>query len=217
MHRQLSIASVLVFGFAAFTMLPGCTAKAGDACTKGTASCADGSNELTCQDGKFIQAPCKGAKGCKVEGEKMTCDISANKAGDVCSKDDEGNSACTADGKSLIQCLKGAYVVSACGGPAACKQKDSKYECDKSIAAVGDSCEGAGNACSTDGKSLLECKGGKLAASAECKGAKGCKVEGDKINCDVGDAAQAAEPTAAPSADPSAAPSAAPTAAPAAD
>lgn len=190
MHRHLSIASLLLFGLSALAIIPGCAAKAGDSCTKGTASCADASNELTCQGDKLILAPCKGAKGCSIAGDKLTCDISANKAGDVCSKDDEGNSNCTPDGKSLISCEKGAYVLSACAGPDGCKEKDSKFECDKSIAAVGEKCE-KGNACDKDGKHLLECKDGKLAIANECRGPNGCKVSGNEITCDA-EAAQAA-------------------------
>ncbi len=190
-QRHLSIASLLAFGVVVLATLPGCTAKAGDACTKGTASCADASNELTCQDGKLIQAPCRGPKGCAVAAEKLTCDIAANKAGDVCSTDDEGNTACSADGKSVVACKKGKYVVDACGGPGGCKTKDGKYECDRSIAPVGQDCD-SGHACAPDGKQLLECKGGKFVFAQECKGEKGCKVEGDKINCDAEAAAPAA-------------------------
>lgn len=207
MHRTLSLASTIIFGIVALAFVPGCQAKAGDSCTKGTASCVDATNQLSCQGDKFVQVPCRGAKGCAVAGEKIMCDISANKAGDVCSTDDEGSSACSADGKSMVACEKGKYAISTCGGPDGCKEKDGKSQCDKSIAAIGDKCDVVGNACTTDGKGLLECKDGKFVAKADCKGPKGCDAKGAQIICDAGE-----EPAAAPAAAPDAAAPAAPAA-----
>jgi hypothetical protein len=210
-HRTLSLASVVVFGLAALAFMPGCgPAKAGDACTKGSGACVDGKNMLSCQGDKFVQVSCSGAKGCAVAGEKVTCDFSANKAGDVCSTEDEGGAMCGADQKSVITCTKGKFAISACGGPEGCKEKDGKSTCDNSIAKVGDACDG-GNACAPDGKNLLECKDGKFAQKMECKGPKGCDAKGEKINCDAEEAAPAApaDSAAAAPAD-SAAPAAAP-------
>jgi hypothetical protein len=47
-------------------------------------------------------------------------------------------------------------------------------------------CNGAEAACSTDGKSMLECDGNKLVVALTCKGPKGCRAldHGKTVSCD---------------------------------
>jgi hypothetical protein len=153
--------------------------KAGDTCTKGKAACQDDKTELICQGGKFIVAPCKGPKGCAVTGDTLHCDISGNVAGDLCSTDDEGNSACTSDGKQMVSCEKGKYTVTPCRGPAGCKTN----KCDVSLAQAGDPCSGGGYTCSVDRKAVLQCKDGKAVVDETCSGGKQCKG-GEKVGCE---------------------------------
>jgi len=162
-----------------------CKTKAGDSCTKGQAACKDDNTSLSCQDGKFIESPCKGAKGCKVEGATVDCDITGNAAGDLCSTDDEGNTACSADGKTQIECKGGKYAVQQCRGPDGCKQNGLLANCDVSIAQLGDACEGVtgGYACSVDKKALLKCKNGKFEVDEQCPAGKPCKIAGDSAGC----------------------------------
>jgi hypothetical protein len=175
----------------------GCSSKAGDSCTKGTASCLNDKAQLTCQVDKFIESPCAGPKGCRTEADKVLCDVSGNKAGDACSTDDEGNGACTADGKSMVSCEKGKYTVTQCLGAAGCKDTGSGFTCDRSVATDGEPCSKDGtSACSVDGTVMLVCKDGKLGKSRECRGAKKCDAAGDKVVCDsslamVGDPCEA--------------------------
>lgn len=168
------------------TSLLACKPKAGDACSSGQAACQDDKTELVCEGGKFIAAPCKGAKGCKTEGSTQTCDSSANAPGDVCGKVSEGHTHCTPDHKSKIVCAGGKYTVSPCRGPDGCKETGEAALCDISVAAPGDACgdlKGGAFACSVDKKALLECKGGKFVVNETCK--KACGTKGDSVGCDL--------------------------------
>ena len=160
----------------------GCKPKEGDPCEKGKAVCLDGKTELSCQDGKLLAAPCKGPKGCATAGNSLTCDISANGAGDICSADDDGAAACSTDNKSMVVCEKGKYAVHPCRGPKACKE-GTKVDCDESVAEVGDACTGAGYKCSGDRKSLLQCKEGKAALDEKCPEGQTCKDQGNEVGC----------------------------------
>ena len=93
-----------------------CKAKVGDSCTAGTAACMDDKNGLACEGGKFISVPCKGAKGCALASDQVTCDASGNAAGDICGSDSEGNGDCTPDNKHAIVCKSGKWAINDCGG-----------------------------------------------------------------------------------------------------
>jgi hypothetical protein len=163
-----------------------CKKKVGDACTKGQAACLDDKTELACQDGKLVSAPCKGPNGCKIAEGKLTCDISANVAGDACSTDYEGHAQCGSDNKSKVTCAKGKYVSSPCRGPDGCKQQGDTAMCDISIAEIGDDCsnlKSGAYACSVDKKNLLKCDNGKFAVEEKCTNAKGCQMKGDHAGC----------------------------------
>jgi hypothetical protein len=184
----------LLLLLASIAPVAGCKAKPGDSCQRGTVLCLDEHTELSCQGGRFIAAPCKGAKGCAARGEPIECDVSANLEGDVCSTEDENKGACAADGKSMISCRSGTYEVMPCRGPDACKATPTGATCDSSIAEEGDRCTGDGSACSIDGKRMLGCQGGRYAMKWHCRGADACKDTGKgELHCDysvaeVGDA-----------------------------
>jgi len=165
--------------------LAGCKTKPGDSCRPGTAECLDRATELACQTGKYIAAPCKGPDGCTQKASVITCDVSANAAGDVCSTDDEGKGACGADLKTQVICRAGKYEVHPCRGPAGCKPTASGSDCDLSLGEEGDPCA-AGEVCSVDRRTLLTCREGKFVPSARCRGPDGCKDLGNnQLVCDI--------------------------------
>jgi hypothetical protein len=81
-----------------------------DRCTGQGAACrVDKKAELGCKDGKMqLSSLCRGAKGCTVEADKVFCDNSIAKAGDQCP--DEGDGACSDDGKAILLCTGGKFV-----------------------------------------------------------------------------------------------------------
>lgn len=166
-----------------------CKPEVGSSCDKGESRCLDPSTQLICSEGKMIAAPCRGQKGCWVEGG-VRCDISGNQPGDVCSKDDEGAATCAGDQRGQLVCLNGAYVLEPCRGPAGCKLSGERAQCDKSVMQSGDSCRDPGlKACNAVGTQLLECKDGKMATSLNCRGSSGCQSAGGKLDCDLSVAA----------------------------
>ncbi len=139
-----------------------------------------------CDQGKLIEAPCRGPRGCSMPVEGVVCDVSGNKPGDPCSRDDEGAAAC-ADAKSILVCRSGKFQINLCRGPDGCERSDGRPQCDTSIAEVGDGCVDADKprACATDRKALLGCVDGKMANQVTCRGPDGCQIEAGKLNCDL--------------------------------
>jgi hypothetical protein len=163
----------------------GCRPRVGSSCEKGEARCVDGQSALVCQDGKFIETPCRGKNGCRLEAEQTACDVHGNRAGDACSTDEEGSAVCL-DASTLLSCHKGAYVSSPCRGKNGCVEENGRSACDATIAEPGESCVLEGKkACSVDGKRVLACVGGKLENNYECRGARGCSVVMGKLDCDI--------------------------------
>lgn len=160
----------------------------GDPCPaglEGIQSCAaDGKNRLICVGGKYTSEPCKGKEGCTlVQSVGVTCDLGPPEVGGVCKVDKL--QACTPDGKSLMVCEKGAYVVKQrCPGSNGCKsQGGGLVSCDpKGDFVDGDLCYLLSAACSKDGHTSLECKDGKFTVGQQCPGEGGCGM-GD---CDTG-------------------------------
>ncbi len=171
------------FGIA---VLSGCKPGVGSSCDKGEAKCLSKTAQLSCEDGKYVETPCRGANGCAITPDGIRCDISGNKAGDRCSKDDNGAAAC-ADPKTLVVCNAGQYQPAPCRGPDGCQQKEGRAVCDTSIAEPGDHCADAEKpkACSKDGSQLLSCKQGKMATVFFCRGPDGCGIKDGKLNCDL--------------------------------
>ncbi len=167
-------------------LLTSCKPGVGSSCDKGEAKCLNKTAQLACEDGKYIETPCRGEKGCSITPDGIRCDISANKADDRCSKDDEGAAAC-ADPKTIVVCRGGKYLPSPCRGPDGCQRKDGRAHCDTSVAEAGDACAESekGKSCSKDGAQLLSCQGGKMATLFFCRGPDGCKIVDKKLNCDL--------------------------------
>jgi hypothetical protein len=145
-----------------------------------------GRSELICQNGRYIQAPCKGPRGCGLTSKGVFCDISGNAPGDPCSTDEEGASAC-ADGKTMLVCTGGKFIATACRGPKGCETQDGRPLCDTTVAEPGDACKEAEKpkACSSDGKQYLSCQGGKMTMQFQCLGPGGCKSQAGKLECDM--------------------------------
>ncbi len=179
--RITTFASVFVVA-----LLSACKPSPGSSCDKGEARCVDKLSQLICQKGSYIQAPCKGPRGCGLSPTGVSCDITGNAAGDACSTDEEGASACT-DAKTKLVCTSGKFVATTCRGPKGCETEDGRPLCDLSVAEPGDACREADKtkACSVDGKQYLACKDGKMTLEFHCLGPGGCKSEGGKLGCDM--------------------------------
>lgn len=158
-----------------------CGAREGEHFSCGT----DKKSELKCKDGTWqLVAKCAGPKGCEAQGMFVKCDQSVANEGDPCEPGTSGESfACTADKKAELKCDGGKWkLFSKCQGPKACEVQGLFVKCDNTVAAVGDPCSKDGDpACSLDGKSIVECKGGKYAVAQACAGS--CKVDGMFIKC----------------------------------
>ncbi|HEX5101808.1 MAG TPA: hypothetical protein VFV94_20000, partial [Polyangiaceae bacterium] len=51
----------------------GCKPSAGSRCDKGDSRCVDATHALVCQDGRYIETPCLGRKGCRLEVDRTAC------------------------------------------------------------------------------------------------------------------------------------------------
>lgn len=168
----------------------GCRAGVGASCEKGEARCLDGARALVCEAGKFIEVPCRGAKGCAAGPNSVACDINGSRPGDRCSRDEEGSAVCQSP-SSIVACHDGKFVESACRGPKGCALLGDHALCDSSIGAPGEACKEDGKkACAVDGSVVLECRSHALTALYQCRGAKGCKLTEGKLDCDMSIAAE---------------------------
>jgi hypothetical protein len=126
---------------------------------------------------------CNGQHGCVSNAQGASCDKGTQTVGASCTADNEGNGSCTPDARALLVCKSGKMVVGAtCKGMHGCRQMGSKLDCNQTIADVGDPCEGYEGkyACSTDKKTRLSCKGGKMVKDKACKS---CSVLIDEVQC----------------------------------
>ena len=164
-------------------------ASVGDACDHdGDPACStDKKTRLKCTAGKFaLDGACRGPKGCswqsKGDTDTFDCDTSVGQVGDACDGDD---STCTENKKQLLHCEgKKLVLVDACKGPKGCwiDAKKSKVFCDDNVADVGDPCSTADDqACSSDKKSFLKCKGKKWAVEHACKDGCSYTEKGDQV------------------------------------
>lgn len=171
--------------FVLIAVVAGCRAEAGSRCEAGEARCVDAQRALVCENGRFIETPCRGAKGCQALEAGTSCDIGANRDGDRCSRDEQGAAACV-DSTHIVVCRDGRYVRAACLGPGGCAVEHDRAVCDQSRAQPGDACEKEGKkACSSDGKTLLACSGGRFSPLYPCRGEKGCTAASGRLDCDV--------------------------------
>lgn len=87
------------------------------------------------------------------------------------------------DGSSAMECRGGVWSILPCRGATGCTRTNDLIRCDMSGNIAGDACastaEGKG-LCSSDGKSTLECREGKLVQTNTCSS---CAVSGDQIVC----------------------------------
>ncbi|MEO8874355.1 MAG: hypothetical protein ABI461_02110 [Polyangiaceae bacterium] len=157
------------------------------------ACAADKKAALECHDNKFtVGSTCKGPKGCTIADDKISCDNDTADENDPCHFDDDY--ACTTDKQLVLRCKdKKMLPYNACRGPNGCVIKEEplehkiEFDCDDSIAQIGDSCDtDTEEACSVDKKALLICKDAKFAAHKTCGGAQGCVFEAkqDRYFCD---------------------------------
>lgn len=163
---------------AAFAFVAACKPRAGDRCGVADVTCDDdGRGALACVGGVRARVACDGRAGCRA-----TCDQSIARAGDAC----VGGEACTPDAQEHLRCESGRFVsVGRCGGPAGCVVERGSIACDTSRGEAGDPCREAGaRACARDARAVLECRDGRLAMRATCRGPRGCVEQPKTPACD---------------------------------
>jgi hypothetical protein len=95
----------------------GATASPGDFCVEEPeedhACSPDRKAQLVCKAGAWkVTSTCLGPTGCSDVGDDVECDITVQDPGAPCDEEDEGTSACSTDGKTILACRKGKYVTS---------------------------------------------------------------------------------------------------------
>jgi hypothetical protein len=165
--------------------LANCKPSVGSSCDKGEARCIDAKRELICDDGRFIESPCNGPGGCRLTDKGTSCDFSGNKAGDPCSKADEGAAICS-NKDGMLACHGGRYALVPCRGSRGCANAEGRALCDTSIAEPGDVCQSESHkACSSDGSQVLICKQHTMQRFYLCRGEGGCTSSTGKLSCDT--------------------------------
>jgi hypothetical protein len=167
-----------------------------DGCNKkDDAACSTDHRSIFLCDGEkfYVASTCKGAHGCSVKDDNLTCDNDIADLGDPCNF--ENDYACSSDKLMAMKCVAKKMVpLNACRGPKACvvhekpEEKKTEFVCDDSVAQVGDPCDEEGEqACSVDKKELYQCRGGQFAKSQACPGPKGCQFDDakDTATCDT--------------------------------
>jgi hypothetical protein len=163
----------------------------GDVCDNGTdgkrisAGCsADKKTRMACKDNRWKRdETCLGPAGCH-QGLGVKCDGPTASPGEFCVKGERDDYACSPDGKRMLECEADGWKVSrACRGPAGCSSSALGVECDDSVQDPDSPCDHEGAAaCSTDGKTILVCKRGKLATKRTCPTA--CKTGFAIVSCE---------------------------------
>jgi hypothetical protein len=182
-------------------------ANANDACDqpKDVACAVNLKSALECQNGKFVLAEtCKGARGCLVEGDKISCDNDVSDLGDPCQVD--GDYACTADKLMALKCTANKFeALNTCRGKDGCKvlelpeEKKTDFVCDDSLAQENDACDTQGEeACNMDKTALFTCKSNHFLKDRPCPGGCSFDEKGERFTC----LAEAAPALAANSAKP---------------
>lgn len=157
-----------------------------DAARKSYGCSLDKKAALLCKDGKWTRfEECLGEKGCETRAMSIDCSGPVAKPGDLCDPGDRPDYACSADGKARVVCDKESTwrLDRACLGEKGCSSSVLGVQCDASVVPPGEACTTEGNAaCSTDGKTVLECKAGKYVTSRKC--GKACKVTSLFVECE---------------------------------
>jgi hypothetical protein len=181
-----------------------------DACDQpNDVACAvDHKSALECQNSKFALAEtCKGARGCVVDGDKISCDNDVSDIGDPCQT--ESDYACTSDKLMALKCVgKKFQALNTCRGKDACKvvelpeEKKTDFICDDSLAQENDACDTEGEeACNMDKTELFTCKANHFLKNRPCPGGCSFDDKGERFTCAPaagGAAAQAGTVTLAP-------------------
>jgi len=171
---------------------PGAVSKEGDDCYVGSDpkkksyTCSiDKKSALICREGKWkATEQCLGKDGCDSSLFTVKCDGPVAKPGDFCEFENEADYACTPDGKAEVVCTAAGWTLAKkCRGEEGCTSSILGVKCDTSVMDPGEVCEHEGAAvCSTDGKTILECKGGKFEKSTVCT--TKCKVSTVSVSCE---------------------------------
>jgi hypothetical protein len=151
---------------------------------EGNYSCSiDAKEMLKCDSKHWIMVDdCKGQNGCQSSASGAKCDKGTETAGASCSAQNEGNGSCSPDGKSLLMCRSGKMVLAAtCKGLNGCRQRGTDLDCNQTVADIGDPCFEGKYACSTDRKTRLQCRSGKMAKDRTCN--KSCSVMIEEVQC----------------------------------
>lgn len=149
--------------------------------------CIDNATLLTCVNGRFAKSNCRDCTqidhGESTETIQIDCyPVGLGAEGAACTGDSRD-----CDGIELVVCDGGSFHHYACEGPKACSV-DHGVHCDTRVTHPGTACRGDANACSADGKTLLQCKDGTFKLRAPCGGPNGCTFADDQIECDASQA-----------------------------
>ncbi len=161
-----------------------CKAAPGGSCDEREARCLDARRALICDDGKFVETPCRGKGGCSTILQKTSCDISGNQPGDPCAAGEQGVAVCSGPA-TMLACHDRKYETVPCRGASGCKMIDGQPRCDQAVAEAGEACSKAGaKACSADKSRVLTCADGRLSELYLCRGEERCRADGSKVSCD---------------------------------
>lgn len=171
----------MLLGLVAFSS---CKPGPGSSCDPLEARCLDAKRAIVCDNGKFVETPCRGKTGCFTVQESTTCDFSANQPGDVCSKSNEGVAVCAGE-DAMLACHGRKFERVPCRGPRGCEMVAGQPNCDQSVAEVGEACKKQNaKACSVDKTQVLSCSDGHMKAHYACRGEGQCSSAGGKLACD---------------------------------
>ena len=169
-----------------FLSLSGCKPGPGSSCAEHEARCLDASREIVCDNGRFVETPCRGKAGCVTDDQlqRTSCDISGNRPGDTCTHGSEGVAVCQGE-HAMLSCHGGTFVSVPCLGAKGCQMLGEQASCDQSVASPGDPCKKENaKACAPDASQVLACQNGKMAPLYFCRGDQHCGVTGGKLACD---------------------------------
>jgi hypothetical protein len=110
-------------------------AEPGDTCSKEAlkACSKDGKQVLSCQGGSMRRLySCRGEDGCAARAGTVNCDMSVAALSDGCDPKMDEKNACSDDGKAILVCRKGRFVVDeACKPGTGCSTEGGGISCTK--------------------------------------------------------------------------------------
>ena len=104
-----------------------CSKEASKACSK------DGTRVLSCQAGAMRRLYfCRGEEGCAASAGKVNCDMSVAAKDDDCDAKMQDKNACSADGKSILVCKQGRFVIDEpCKAGTGCSTEGGGISCTR--------------------------------------------------------------------------------------